>query len=74
MLSEEEKKSWLQKTKSLKKNLKTISKNIDNTIACLKHEANKTHEEHHIHSIVSSFAFKRFYLQSFQVIEKFSLY
>ncbi|HDR2365107.1 TPA: glycosyltransferase family 2 protein, partial [Enterobacter asburiae] len=52
------KKSWLQKTKSLKKNLKTISKNIDNTIACLKHEANKTHEEHHIHSIVSSFAFK----------------
>ncbi|MCE1463950.1 glycosyltransferase family 2 protein [Enterobacter roggenkampii] len=52
------KKSWLQKIKSLKKNLKTISKNIDNTIACLKHEANKTHEGYNINTIVSSFAFK----------------
>lgn len=51
-------KSWLQKTKSLKKNLKTISKSIANTIECLKHEANKTQKDYNIHAIVSSFAFK----------------
>lgn len=51
------KKNWLQKAKSLKKNLKTISKSTSNTIACLKHEANKTRKVHNYQAVVS-FAFK----------------
>ncbi|QLY65920.1 glycosyltransferase family 2 protein [Enterobacter asburiae] len=51
------KKNWLQKAKSLNKNLDTISKSKANTIACLKHEAYKNNKEFNYGSLVS-FAFK----------------
>lgn len=51
------KKNWLQKSRSIKKNLKTISNCTKNTIACLRHEAKQNNQGYNYFTNVS-FAFK----------------